>query len=188
MGDHKAISEEDLQRYKEFRTKHNKFGHMMGYRIVDMKVGYAKVELPVRDEFYNPVGSVHGGVIFSLADTTSGTAAASHGIKMTTMNASFNFLAPAMNSKLLIGEATEKKHGKTVIVIDVNIFDENERLIASGTFTFFSLGVPLLGTELNDEFPDVNVRNTGDGIITDHGTKLPLKEGEFPDGKKGSAC
>lgn len=180
------ISEEALEKYKEFRTKHNKFGHLMGYRIAEMKVGYARVELPVREEFYNPVGSVHGGVIFSLADTTSGTCAASYGIKMTTLDATIQFLAPVMDQKLLIGEGREIKHGQTVSVIEVRIKDENEKLIASGTFTFYSLGVPLLGSELADEFPDADEKVLEERV-TDHGSPLPLKEGMFDD-KKGTAC
>ena len=167
-----------LQDYMKFRIENNHFAKHMGMELTEMKEGYALCRVRVQDFFYNPIRSVHGGVIFSLADMTAGSAAASYGIKVTTMDASFSFLAPAMASKELIGEATEIKHGRSVSVYDVTIKDEADRLIAKGTFSFFSLGVPLLesdriapGGKRAEEIP-------APGKITDF--DLPSPDGKRP--------
>ena len=44
------------------------------------------------------------------------------------------------NTKHLIAEAHEIKYGKRAMVYDVKIYDQDEVLLACGTFTFMSIG------------------------------------------------
>lgn len=50
----------------------------LGITVLEMKAGYCKGEMLVRSELNNPLGMVHGGVIFSLADTVGGLAVIAH--------------------------------------------------------------------------------------------------------------
>lgn len=162
-----------IEQLKDYRNKYNRFAVILGARIIDMQEGYARCEMPVRKDFYNPNGSVHGGVIFSLADIASGAAASSHGMRMTTMDASLSFLAPAVTSKVLYGEGREIKKGRTVCVYDVWITDDQDVLIAKGTYTFFSLNTPITIEELGLPGLKENAGDTPlrikDSMITDHG-------------------
>ncbi|MDH3442029.1 MAG: PaaI family thioesterase, partial [Gammaproteobacteria bacterium] len=38
----------------------------LGFKLIDWKPGFAKLEMPVRDDHRNTVGYLHGGVISSL--------------------------------------------------------------------------------------------------------------------------
>ncbi|MBR0163123.1 MAG: PaaI family thioesterase [Lachnospiraceae bacterium] len=164
-----------IEQLIEFRNRYNRFAVILGAKIIEMKEGYARCEMPVREDFYNPNHSVHGGVIFSLADITSGAAASSYGMRMTTMDATISFTAPAISSRVLYGEAKEVKRGKTVQVYDVWITDDLGKLIAKGMYTFYSLNepIPLDGIGIpgyQENRPDRNPRITG-SVITDHGSK-----------------
>lgn len=170
-----------LQDYRDYRSKYNYYGHHLGVVITEMEEGRAKCEMPVRQELFNPIGSVNGGAMFSLADTTCSAAAAAYGMRMTTLDADFHFLAPGMNAKVIYGEAIEIKKGRTTAVYEVKITDDNDTLLACGTFTFYDLNKPLLEGDTPKPYKkkqekqkeiDVNVKKS---LITDHG-----KDDDFP--------
>lgn len=117
-------------------------GHI-GIALLEAREGYAKGEMVIEHTHYNRIGSVHGGATFTLADTVAGTCASSFGSLMTTVSANMNYLSPAMGVKKLVGKAKAIKRGKNIVVVSIEIEDENNRLIAQGTFTFYNLNKPL---------------------------------------------
>lgn len=54
--------------------RNDKFIELMGIRIVEVDEGYCKGELEVTDQHMNPLGTVHGGCLYTLADTVAGFA------------------------------------------------------------------------------------------------------------------
>lgn len=140
-----------LERIIQFRTLHNRFMQMLGIRVLEVEEGYAKCEMPVQEDFYNPNNSVHGGVIFTLADCVGGYAAATYGMRCTTLDANISYLKPAIGSKVLYGEAKEVKRGRTVLVFDVYVTDDTGLLIAKSTVTYYNLGVPIPETEEEED-------------------------------------
>ena len=81
-----------------------------------------------------------GGVLFSLADTVSGTAAAASGeYRVTTVNGSINYLRAGKNTSKITAEAVEIKNGKTFSVCDSKIYDDKGALLATTTMTFYHL-------------------------------------------------
>lgn len=46
----------------------------LGMRLLNHRPGFAQLELPVRSEFLNVSGTVHGGVVASVADCALGCA------------------------------------------------------------------------------------------------------------------
>lgn len=123
----------------------NGFIEHLGIEIVQIGEGCAKGEIEISEVHRNVIGSVHGGCIYSLADTVTGVAAASYGTYMTTVSGNMNYLSPALKIKKLTGEARAIKHGKTLTVFDVDIYDENKNLLANGCFTYFNLNKPIGG-------------------------------------------
>lgn len=113
------------------------FMQKIGFALTEIGDGYAKGELDLTELHANPIGSTHGGVIFSIGDTVGGAAAISKGRHVTAVSGGINYLNPAMNCKKLIGEAKEIKTGKTIGVYEVCITDENGRKIAVSTMTYY---------------------------------------------------
>jgi acyl-CoA thioesterase len=52
----------------------NPFGEMIGLRFSKLDEGYSQCLLNVNETLHNPYGVLHGGVIYSLADTGMGGA------------------------------------------------------------------------------------------------------------------
>ena len=115
-----------IQDILDYRQRNNCFGNYLGVKIVDLQLGFAKCELPIKADFMDPNKTVHGGVIFTLADITAGTAASSHGLRCTTVDSSISYLVAAMSSKVLYCEAREIKRGKTISVYETRITDDAE--------------------------------------------------------------
>lgn len=135
---------EDLRPYfekvKNYRLQNDRSMKKLGIKITGMEPGWAKSEMPYDEEIHaNSIGGVHGGMIFTLADSVGGTAAVTRGNLVTTSNGSIHFLNAALRPEKLIGEAREIKCGKNLLVYDVHITDETGKLIAQATMSFFRL-------------------------------------------------
>ena len=133
----------EYEKIMALRNREYEFGRLLSIAIEDVKEGFAKGRLEVKPECMNPIGSVHGGCIFFLADTIGGTAALSYGYYATTVSGNINYLNPAINTSILTAAARVLKHGKNIIVCDVDIFDEKDTIIAKGTFSYFDINKPL---------------------------------------------
>lgn len=96
--------------------------------------------MTLRKEIVNPIGSIHGGALFSLCDIAAGVTATECGGRLvTTLDSNIQFLAPAIlgkNEKLTV-TATTKKAGKTIHVVEADVRDEEDKLICSSQFTFY---------------------------------------------------
>lgn len=132
--------EMDYELLKKIRMSQNAFGDMVGVEIIEIKEGYARAKLIVSDALLNPIGSMHGGCLFTLADITGGSAAASHGEQVTTVDADIRYLRAGIGIKEAVAEAKEIKKGKKLLVYRVDITDEKGTLLTAGTFTYMSLG------------------------------------------------
>ena len=102
--------------------------------------GTAEGVLEVRQTSFNPHGTVHGGCLYTLADTVAGSAvAAACGKPCVTAGSSMEFLRPATGAKVLCS-VRPKKLGRTLCVMQVEITTEAGKIAATGTFTFAITG------------------------------------------------
>lgn len=130
----------DYDKIKEFRNTCTGFPRFMRVETTELREGYAKAVMPVRDEFLNPQGAVHGGVLHVLADEAASSAAISHGQWVATVCSDFHYLRPGLNTTALTAEAVEVKFGKRACVYNVKVTDQDGTELACGTFTVTMLG------------------------------------------------
>jgi uncharacterized protein (TIGR00369 family) len=118
-----------------------------GFRIVEVKPGYAELALVRRDDLVQFFGHFHGGVITALADHAAGiavTSALPKGRIGVTVEIKVNFLAPADGSELVARAKVLKLTG-SIGVATVELFskkDTVETLCAFGTATMRALDLP----------------------------------------------
>lgn len=75
------------------RMEQEPFGRKFGITLVDIKEGYARVEMRFTSDMENMFGIAHGGAIFSLMDAAFEVASNSHGTMAVALNMSVNYLA-----------------------------------------------------------------------------------------------
>jgi acyl-CoA thioesterase len=132
--------------YEKLKFKRNhQGGHVgdMGMEVLEISDGYAVGKLVIEDRMLNPYGAIHGGVLFSLADTIGGSAALSRGFCIVTSTGTINYLRGTNQSREITAVATEVKYGKTLSVYDVEMTDEHNRLVAKAVMTYCSLNMPV---------------------------------------------
>jgi acyl-CoA thioesterase len=83
-------------------------GPAWGIVIEEAREGYARLSMAVRADMLNGHRTVHGGMIFSLADTAFAYACNSRNVSTVAQQASISFLAPAREGARLIAEAREE--------------------------------------------------------------------------------
>lgn len=137
------MSEDLYNKIKVYRNSFHGAAGYIGVEITDVKKGWARGEILVKNHHLNPVGAVHGGILFTLADTVGGVAAWSHGEVVTTANGSIQFLNAALNPRKIIAEATELKAGKNLLTYDIKIHDDSGKLICHTTQEYYSLHIPV---------------------------------------------
>lgn len=129
----------DLEALRQQRNEANRFAGLIGMEITRMEPGYGETFMPVTADSLNPYGAIHGGCLFTAADTAAGAAAAGHGITAVTLNADFHYLRPGLGCQSITARASEIKHGRRVSVYHAAVADESGRILAEGTFTYMSI-------------------------------------------------
>lgn len=112
----------------------------MGMELTELKEGYCKGRIVLSEKHNNPMGTVHGGLIFGLADTIGGRAAMSYGDKVVTLNANISYLNPAANTEYIEAEAVKVRNGRTTAVYDVMIRTAQGVEVAKVTITYYKVG------------------------------------------------
>ncbi len=102
----------------------------LGIRLVEVRPGYACLRMPVRDDMLNFVGTVHGGVLFTLADTAFGFACNSHNRVSVASSCSIEFLRPALAGETLTATAVEQSLIGRNGIYDVRVENNQGELVA----------------------------------------------------------
>ncbi len=113
------------------------FSYENGIELTHAQPGLTRGVLHAGPNSVNPAGHIHGGAIATLADTVAGCCACSAGGSCVTSSSSMEYLRPALGD--LFCEATPKKMGRSLSVIQVVITDTRGKTVATGTFTFFMI-------------------------------------------------
>ena len=122
------------------------FGGMIGLRIVETGEGRAVAEIDVDERHHNPNGVVHGGVLFSLADTSMGAALRSllaEGQISATIEIQIRYLK-SLRSGLVRAETRVRHKGKRIAHFDSEIRNGDGDLVATaaGSFSILDAGAP----------------------------------------------
>jgi uncharacterized protein (TIGR00369 family) len=112
---------------------------MMGFEAVEFDVGRAVFALTPGETHYNPLGTVHGGVIATLLDSAAGCAVHStlpHGSGYTTVDLHTTFLRPVTAaSGRVTAEGSVLSRGSRTALAEARLTDERGRLLAHATST-----------------------------------------------------
>jgi uncharacterized protein (TIGR00369 family) len=118
----------------------NPFHALIGVELVERGDGYARCRLPVTEKVRGGVGgSVHGGVLSTLADIAT-IAAVSTQVRPDeemagTAELNISYLRPALGAAVFVAARVIKK-GRSLAVCDVDLTDPSGRLLAKSRVTY----------------------------------------------------
>ena len=122
---------------------------LIGFTIEAMADGHAVGTMETGPQHFNPMGTVHGGILCDLADAAMGMAFASTLAPdegFTSINLSINFFRPVWRSRLR-AEARVTNRGKNVGYVECEVTDQDGKRIAKADSTCFILRGEARGRE-----------------------------------------
>lgn len=110
---------------------------MVGFRMLSFAQGEARFEMDAGPRHHNPMGTVHGGILCTLADSAMGMAFASTlgaGETFTTLEIKVNYLRPVFEEKLY-ANAKVVHRGRSVGLVECDVTTEDGKLVARAVST-----------------------------------------------------
>ncbi|HEX5529657.1 MAG TPA: PaaI family thioesterase [Methylomirabilota bacterium] len=114
---------------------------LIGFTLAEAEPGRAVVTLDADRRHANPMGTVHGGVLCDIADAAMGIAYAAtldEGETFTTLELKINFLKPVRAGRL-VATGRVVKGGHTVGLVECDVLDDKEHLVARASSTCMTL-------------------------------------------------
>lgn len=114
---------------------------LLDLRLTRYEPEVAVICYEVKADHFNPLGTLHGGILCDVADAAMGTAWAS-GVKadesFTTVELKINYFRPVFAGKLT-AEARVVRRGRTVGYVECDVFDDARKLVARAASTCMTL-------------------------------------------------
>ena len=116
------------------------FGDLIGLKFTKLEKGYSQCTLEVVEKLLNPHKVVHGGVVYSMADTGMGAAAYTYLEKdelCATIEIKINYFK-AIKAGVLTCNTKVIHQGKKIVTMDSEILNEDQIVAkALGTYSVF---------------------------------------------------
>lgn len=106
------------------------FSQWLGIEIIEIREGYAKTKMTIRTEMVNGLGIVHGGIAFSLADSTFAFGCNNRNNLSVALDTSINFLKPVHVGDVIVAEAKEIHNGRSTGLYQITITNQNDHVVA----------------------------------------------------------
>jgi acyl-CoA thioesterase len=109
----------------------------LGVTCLDGGPGRAAVALTLREEHLNFMGSCHGGVVFTLADTAFGLAANSHGLMAAGIDTHMTYQVAAKAGDTVTATAVEVSRSRKIAVYRVDVTRGDGTILSVFTGTVY---------------------------------------------------
>jgi len=118
------------------------FGELIGLKFTKHEKGYSQCSLDVVDKLLNPHKVVHGGVLYSMADTGMGAVAYTYLGKnelCATIEIKINYFK-ATKAGVLTCNTKVIHQGKKIVTMDSEILNDDQIVAkAIGTYSIFKI-------------------------------------------------
>lgn len=113
------------------------YGKWLNPIIEKIAAGYCLMKMPVRPEFLNGVGTVHGGIVFGIADTAFAYASNSHNRIAVALDVTISYPNAGQLNDVFTIEAKEIYLGGRTAIYQVTVINQQQLLIGLFQGTVF---------------------------------------------------
>ncbi len=113
------------------------FSQWLGIEVVNIKPGYAELQMKVRKEMVNGFNVTHGGIAFSLADSALAFASNSYGRVALALENNISYMKKVMPGDLLTAKTDELSLGNRIAVYNIAITNQDDEKVATFRGTVF---------------------------------------------------
>ena len=120
------------------------FSQWLGIRVLEIKQGYSRIQMEIREEMMNGLGVVHGGICFSIADSAFAFACNNRNNLSVALDTSINFTKATQPGDIITAEAKEVHNGRSTGLYLVTVTNQNNEQVAMFKGTCFRTGRKLV--------------------------------------------
>ena len=113
------------------------FSNWLGIEVLELRAGYCKEQITIRNEMLNGFHIAHGGIAYSLADSALAFASNTYGIQCVSIETSISHVLKVELNDVLIAEGMEVYRGKKTAIYEVWVQNQNNDLVALFKGTVF---------------------------------------------------
>ncbi len=106
------------------------FSNWMKIELNAIEKGSCSLSCMIKEEMLNGFSIAHGGIAYSLADSTLAFAANSHGYQSFSIETSISHLVKVKSGDHLTSTSKEIHRGKKTGLYHIEIFNQNNELVA----------------------------------------------------------
>ena len=128
----------DFAGQRDYVNENNPFMALCGITVTQVEQDRAVARLEAAPGLFNPGGTLHGGAFYTLADAVATTAARTDGCRYATTDGTIRYHR-AVTQGTVTATATVRHRGRTLCSVQVEMTDEQGRLLADATFAVFRL-------------------------------------------------
>jgi acyl-CoA thioesterase len=110
--------------------QHDAYSRWLGIEVLEVKTGYCRIQMKVREEMVNGFGIAHGGIAFSLADSAFAFACNNRNVLSVALDTSINFIKPVHVGDELLAEAKELHNGRSTGLYHITITNQKNHTVA----------------------------------------------------------
>lgn len=112
------------------RIADDPFPNHLGIEVLELRPGYSRVALAVREHMLNMHRITHGGVVFTLADVALGTASNARGVATVAVDVNINFIRSSAAGDYLVATATEENLTRRTGLYRIRVENGRGELVA----------------------------------------------------------
>ena len=109
---------------------HDRVSLTLGMKLLTVGPGLARMQMAIREDMANVHNTCHGGLIFTLADSTGGYACNSHNKNAVAVTCLIEYMRPAYVGDVLTASGREQGMKGRNGVYDVRVENQNGELVA----------------------------------------------------------
>ncbi len=120
------------------------FSQWLGITVLEVREGYSRIQMKLREEMINGFGVVHGGICFALADSAFAFACNNRNNLSMALDTSITFTKPTQPGDLITAEARELHNGRSTGLYLITLTNQDQQQVALFKGTCFRTGKTLV--------------------------------------------
>lgn len=120
------------------------FSQWLGIEVLEIREGYSRIKMTLRNEMVNGFHVIHGGIAFSLADSAFAFACNNRNNLSLALDTSINFNKTTKPGDILTAEAKELHNGRSTGLYLITVSNQNNEQVALFKGTCFRTGKNLI--------------------------------------------
>ncbi|MBD0367036.1 MAG: hydroxyphenylacetyl-CoA thioesterase PaaI [Flavisolibacter sp.] len=128
----------------QYMMQKDLFSQWLGIEVIEIREGYSKIQMTLREEMINGFEVIHGGITFSLADSAFAFACNNRNNLSMALDTSITFTKTIKPGDVLTAEANEIHNGRNTGLYLITITNQKGEQVALFKGTCFRTGKTLI--------------------------------------------